>query len=87
MIEIGSCLRPSLAKTPKADVRSSNLTSRPPKVKERPAESTFFWVGWLAEKHPNLIAKVAKEGHEIASHSFWHQAAKISYKRFAQAGK
>jgi peptidoglycan/xylan/chitin deacetylase (PgdA/CDA1 family) len=34
--------------------------------------ASFFVVGWLAEKNPNLIRKIADNGHEIASHGYWH---------------
>ena len=36
-------------------------------------KATFFVVGWLAEKKPSLIRKLHEVGHEIASHSYWHQ--------------
>ncbi|MEM7125154.1 MAG: XrtA system polysaccharide deacetylase [Chloroflexota bacterium] len=35
--------------------------------------ATFFIVGWVAERHPNLIRQIADLGHEIGSHSYWHQ--------------
>ena len=34
--------------------------------------ATFFIVGWIAEKYPVLIRKIASHGHEIASHGYWH---------------
>jgi polysaccharide deacetylase family protein (PEP-CTERM system associated) len=30
-------------------------------------------VGWVAERHPDLVARVRAEGHEIGSHSYLHQ--------------
>ncbi len=33
---------------------------------------TFFILGWQAEKHPELIRKIADAGHEIGFHSFSH---------------
>ncbi|MDO4628892.1 MAG: DUF3473 domain-containing protein [Planctomycetia bacterium] len=33
---------------------------------------TFFILGWQAEKHPELIRKIANAGHEIGFHSFSH---------------
>jgi polysaccharide deacetylase family protein (PEP-CTERM system associated) len=33
---------------------------------------TFFWLGWLAERHKNLVRKCKKAGHEIASHGYAH---------------
>ena len=35
-------------------------------------KSTFFVVGYLAEKFPNLINEIQEKGHEIASHSYSH---------------
>ena len=34
--------------------------------------ATFFVVGWIGEKYPSLIRKIAAKGHEIASHGYWH---------------
>lgn len=36
------------------------------------ARATFFTVGWLAERHPQLIRAIDRAGHEIASHSWDH---------------
>ena len=35
--------------------------------------ATFFTVGFIAEKHPELIEHIISKGHEISSHSFSHQ--------------
>lgn len=37
------------------------------------ARATFFVLGWVAERHPRLIRRIAAEGHELASHSYWHR--------------
>lgn len=34
---------------------------------------TFFFLGWVAERFPQLARRVAAAGHEIASHGFNHQ--------------
>jgi len=36
--------------------------------------ATFFILGWIAERHPGLVAAIASEGHELGSHSHWHRA-------------
>lgn len=36
-------------------------------------KGTFFILGWIAERHPQLIKKIAAGGHEIASHGYNHQ--------------
>ncbi|MCA9278181.1 MAG: polysaccharide deacetylase family protein [Phycisphaeraceae bacterium] len=35
--------------------------------------ATFFILGWIADKHPALVKRIADAGHEIGSHSFWHR--------------
>ena len=37
------------------------------------SRGTFFTLGWIAERHPNMIRRIAREGHEIASHGYSHQ--------------
>jgi len=39
---------------------------------ERKKMATFFTVGELAEKYPDLIKRIADSGHEIACHSYRH---------------
>ncbi len=33
---------------------------------------TFFVLGWTAERHPELVRRIADAGHEIACHSYAH---------------
>ena len=35
-------------------------------------KATFFVVGYIAEKFPNLVNEIQEKGHEIASHSYSH---------------
>ena len=35
-------------------------------------KATFFVLGYIAEKFPDLIIKISKLGHEIASHGYAH---------------
>lgn len=35
-------------------------------------KATFFFLGWVAEKCPQLVHEVNREGHEIASHGYGH---------------
>lgn len=39
---------------------------------EYEARATFFVVGWVAVRHPQLIRTIARAGHEIASHGWDH---------------
>ena len=46
-------------------------------------KATFFTLGYIAEKFPELIREIDKRGHEIASHSYSHQdIRKISKEEF-----
>lgn len=38
-----------------------------------PIRATFFVLGWLAERYPDLIRRIKKEGHEVACHGYAHQ--------------
>ena len=42
-------------------------------LSERGIRGTFFVLGWIAERHPGLIRRIAAAGHEIACHGFSHQ--------------
>jgi polysaccharide deacetylase family protein (PEP-CTERM system associated) len=35
-------------------------------------KATFFVLGWIAERHPELVKEIAAQGHEIASHGYQH---------------
>jgi polysaccharide deacetylase family protein (PEP-CTERM system associated) len=34
---------------------------------------TFFILGWVAERYPELVKTIRTQGHEIASHGYSHQ--------------
>ncbi len=36
-------------------------------------KATFFILGWIAERCPDLVQQINQEGHEIASHGYAHQ--------------
>lgn len=40
---------------------------------QRGVKATFFTLGWVAERSPELIRRIQKAGHEIASHGYSHQ--------------
>jgi polysaccharide deacetylase family protein (PEP-CTERM system associated) len=42
---------------------------------ESRTKATFFTLGWVAERHPQLIRRMVAEGHEVASHGFEHRRA------------
>jgi polysaccharide deacetylase family protein (PEP-CTERM system associated) len=37
------------------------------------ARATFFVLGWVAEKCPQLVRAIAAAGHELASHGYGHE--------------
>lgn len=37
------------------------------------ARATFFVLGWVARRHPELVRDISSAGHEVASHGFWHR--------------
>jgi len=48
---------------------SSEALLRPPTG----PRATFFILGWIAERYPDLVRKIRKEGHEIACHGYAHK--------------
>jgi polysaccharide deacetylase family protein (PEP-CTERM system associated) len=40
---------------------------------EAGVKATFFTLGWIAERHPALIRRIAAAGHELASHGWDHK--------------
>jgi polysaccharide deacetylase family protein (PEP-CTERM system associated) len=42
---------------------------------ESDVRATFFTLGWIAERYPDLIRRIADAGHELASHGFSHLRA------------
>jgi peptidoglycan/xylan/chitin deacetylase (PgdA/CDA1 family) len=42
-------------------------------LKEHQVKATFFLVGAHVEKYPDIVARIAKEGHEIGNHSWGHK--------------
>jgi polysaccharide deacetylase family protein (PEP-CTERM system associated) len=39
------------------------------------AHATFFTLGWVAERYPALVRRIADAGHELASHGYGHVRA------------
>lgn len=36
-------------------------------------KSTFFVLGWVAERYPEIVRRIVDEGHELASHGYDHR--------------
>jgi len=39
---------------------------------ETGVKGTFFTLGWIAERHPQVVRAIVAGGHEIASHGYCH---------------
>ncbi len=58
---------------------------------EHKVSATMFWLGWVAEKHPDLVRRCAECGHEIASHGYAHvlayEAGREKFRKDIRRGK
>jgi polysaccharide deacetylase family protein (PEP-CTERM system associated) len=39
---------------------------------ESGVRATFFILGWIAERYPSVVTRIAAAGHEVASHGYAH---------------
>lgn len=42
-------------------------------LEEAEVQATFFVLGWVARRFPELVKAIAAQGHEVASHGYGHQ--------------
>jgi polysaccharide deacetylase family protein (PEP-CTERM system associated) len=42
-------------------------------LEEKGIKATFFVLGWIAEKYPQIVETIDQKGHEIASHGYAHK--------------
>ncbi len=40
---------------------------------ENDITATFFTLGWIAERYPSMVKRIATAGHEVASHGYGHE--------------
>ena len=40
---------------------------------EAGVQGTFFVLGWVAERYPDLVRRIVDAGHEVASHGYGHR--------------
>lgn len=38
-------------------------------------KATFFTLGWVAERYPQVVRRIVDNGHELASHGYGHERA------------
>ncbi len=41
----------------------------------RGVKATFFTLGWIAQRYPQLVRDIVARGHELASHGYGHERA------------
>ncbi len=60
-------------------------------LEEYNTKATFFILGWVAERYPQLAKKIADLGHEVASHGYLHQRVatqdRVTYREDIRKGK
>ena len=42
---------------------------------DRSTHATFFTLGWIAERYPQVVRRIVDNGHELASHGYGHLRA------------
>ena len=42
---------------------------------DQDTEATFFTLGWIAERYPQMVRRIVSQGHEVASHGYGHERA------------
>ncbi len=51
----------------------------------RGTKGTFFTLGWIAQRYPQIVRRIVAEGHELASHGYGHErASDLSEAAFVQ---
>lgn len=40
---------------------------------EHGTKATFFTLGWVAERYPDVVRRIVDNGHELASHGYGHE--------------
>ena len=59
---------------PSMESRVVNNTQRILKLfSECNVRGTFFVLGWVAEHFPMIVREIVDNGHELASHGYWHR--------------
>ena len=51
----------------------ANTTAVLALLAERGVAGTFFVLGWVAKRNPELVRQIVREGHEVASHGMSHR--------------
>ncbi|MDP8245889.1 MAG: polysaccharide deacetylase family protein [Candidatus Hinthialibacter antarcticus] len=55
-------------------------------LQEHRVKATFFFVGWLAERYPQIVEWTLEQGHEIGTHTYTHHFVNtLSQEQFTQS--
>ena len=52
-----------------------NVNSILDMLAQRDTKATFFTLGWVADRYPQLVRQIVQQGHELASHGYGHERA------------
>jgi len=52
--------------------KEKSIKSRKSCLRKSSPKATFFVLGWIAERLPNLVREILNRGHEVASHGYNH---------------
>jgi polysaccharide deacetylase family protein (PEP-CTERM system associated) len=67
---------------PRVEASTDRILAR---FAEAGVRATFFTLGWVAERHPALVRRIAAAGHEVASHGHGHELVhRIGEARFRE---
>ena len=54
-------------------------------LEQHGTRATFFTLGWIAERYPQLVRRIVAGGHELASHGYGHErVSDLSREAFLQ---
>lgn len=54
-------------------------------LEENSIKATFFTLGWIAERYPQIVKNIVNQGHEMASHGYAHQrVSDLSHQQFKE---
>jgi polysaccharide deacetylase family protein (PEP-CTERM system associated) len=42
-------------------------------LRQSDVRATFFVLGWVADRQPSLVREIRDDGHEVATHGYWHE--------------
>jgi len=57
----------------KGDVGNDDGQQTTDNGQDEKVRGTFFVLGWIAERVPNLVREIRARGHEVASHGYGHE--------------